>query len=80
MEWGTPMTRITLSLKIGVVGGFTWGIFFTAYYSMLQNFEFAWKSATLCFVSIIVVFLGLPSLIREFKKVDEERKMRKKNE
>lgn len=73
-------TRIRLSLKTGILGGIIWGILFTAYYSLLPNFEFAWKSASLCFFFIFVVFLGLPVIVREFKKTSEERKKEREEE
>lgn len=61
-------TRIKLSLKLGILGGIIWGMFFTAYYSMLPNFDFAWKAASVCFVSIIIIFLILPSIIGAIKE------------
>jgi len=60
--------RIKLSLKLGILGGIIWGMFFTAYYSMLPNFDFAWKAASVCFVSIIIIFLILPSIIGAIKE------------
>ena len=62
------MTRIKLSLKLGVLGGVIWGLIFTAYYSMLPNFEFAWKSATICFISMVIIILSLPYIYKAFKE------------
>ena len=75
----TPQTRVKLSVKLGILGGIIWGFMFTAYYSMLPNFEFAWKSATLCFVIMTVIILSLPHVYNAFKhardkKVEEEKK------
>jgi len=69
------MTRIKLSLRLGTVGGIIWGLLFTAYYSMLpylmisqaKRFEFAWKSASICFAALIILILALPYVIEAFK-------------
>jgi hypothetical protein len=71
----TSMTRIKLSLRLGTVGGIIWGLLFTAYYSMLpylmisqaKRFEFAWKSASICFAALIILILALPYVIEAFK-------------
>jgi ABC-type antimicrobial peptide transport system permease subunit len=76
------MTRIKLSLRLGIVGGIIWGLLFTAYYQMLpyitisqaKRFTFAWQSATICFVALIIIILGLPILVKEFKKAYKEGK------
>lgn len=75
------MTRIKLSLRLGIVGGIIWGLLFTAYYSMLpylmidqaKRFEFAWKSASICFVALIIIILALPYIINAFKNAKKER-------
>jgi len=69
------MTRIKLSIRLGAVGGIIWGLLFTAYYSMLpylmisqaKRFEFAWKSASICFAALIILILALPYVIEAFK-------------
>ncbi len=69
------MTRIKLSIRLGTVGGIIWGLLFTAYYSMLpylmisqaKRFEFAWKSASICFAALIILILALPYVIEAFK-------------
>ncbi|MFA5247976.1 MAG: hypothetical protein WCX79_00920 [Candidatus Paceibacterota bacterium] len=69
------MTRIKLSLKLGITGGIIWSLLFTAYYSMLpyitisqeQRFTFAWQSATVCFILMVVVILALPPLYKAMK-------------
>jgi high-affinity K+ transport system ATPase subunit B len=66
--------RWRLSLKLGILGGIIWGLIFTAYYSMLPNFEFAWKSASLCFAILVIVILALPSLYNAFKEAYREGK------
>jgi len=71
----TSMTRIKLSIRLGAVGGIIWGLLFTAYYSMLpylmisqaKRFEFAWKSASICFAALIILILALPYVIEAFK-------------
>lgn len=68
------MTRIKLSLKLGILGGIIWGLIFTSYYSMLPNFEFAWKSASLCFAVLIIVILALPYVYNAFKEAYREGK------
>ena len=82
VEWGeAEMTRIKLSLRLGAVGGIIWGLLFTSYYSMLpylmisqeKRFEFAWKSASICFVALMIVILGLPYIINAFKNARKER-------
>ena len=82
VEWGeTKMTRVKLSLRLGIVGGIIWGLLFTAYYSMLpylmisqeKRFTFAWQSASICFVALIIVVIGLPYLINAFKNARNER-------
>ncbi len=78
------MTRIKLSLRLGIVGGVIWSFLFTAYYSMLpylmisqeKRFTFAWQSASICFVALIVIAFGLPLLINAFKEAYQERKNR----
>ena len=75
------MTRIKLSLRLGIVGGIIWGLLFTAYYSMLpylmisqaKRFTFAWQSASICFVALLIIILGLPYLIQSFKNARNER-------
>jgi hypothetical protein len=75
LEWGkTTMTRIKLSLKLGILAGIIWGLLFTSYYSMLPNFEFAWKSASLCFALMVIIILALPYLYNAFKKAYYEGK------
>lgn len=74
------MTRVKLSLRLGIVGGIIWGLLFTAYYTMLpyimipqaKRFEFAWKSASICFVALIIIITGLPLLINAFKEAYQE--------
>jgi len=69
------MTRIKLSLKLGITGGIIWGLLFIAYYSMLpyitisqeKRFAFAWQSATLCFILMIIIILALPYIYDAFK-------------
>jgi hypothetical protein len=76
----TEMTRTLLSLKLGISGGFIWGLLFAAYYSMLpyitisqeKRFAFAWQSATLCFVIMVIVILALPYLRDALKKESDE--------
>lgn len=70
------MTRVKLSLRLGIVGGIIWGLIFTAYYSMLpyimidqaKRFTFAWQSASICFVALVIVILGLPYLYKAIKE------------
>lgn len=70
------MTRIKLSLRLGIVGGIIWGLLFTAYYGMLpyitisqeKRFAFAWQSASICFVALIIIILGLPHLYKAMKE------------
>jgi high-affinity K+ transport system ATPase subunit B len=64
--------RWKLSIKLGILGGIIWGLIFTAYYSMLPNFEFAWKSASLCFAILVIVILALPTLYNAFKEAYRE--------
>lgn len=69
------MTRIKLSIRLGAVGGIIWGLLFTSYYTMLpylmisqeKRFEFAWKSASICFAALIILILALPYVIEAFK-------------
>jgi hypothetical protein len=83
LEWGeTNMTRIKLSIRLGAVGGIIWGLLFTSYYTMLpylmisqeKRFEFAWKSASICFAALIIIIFSLPYVINEFKKAAKERR------
>lgn len=75
------MTRIKLSLRLGIVAGIIWGFLFTAYYTMLpyitidqeKRFTFAWESASICFVLLIVIAFGLPYIINAFKNANKER-------
>jgi len=69
-----PKARTKLSIRLGVLAGIIWGLLFTSYYSMLPNFEFAWKSATLCFIILVIVILTLPYLYNAFKKAYKEGK------
>jgi hypothetical protein len=70
------MTRTKLSLKLGITGGIIWGLLFTAYYSMLpyitisqsQRFTFAWQSATVCFILMVIIILALPHLYNTMKR------------
>ncbi len=64
--------RIGLSIRLGAMGGIIWGLFFTAYYSMLPNFKFAMYASTLCFIAIVVFLLSLPTLVKAFKEAAEE--------
>ena len=66
--------RVGLSLKLGILGGIIWGLFFTAYYSMLPNYKFAGITASVCFIIMIIFLLSLPKLIQAFKDAAEERK------
>lgn len=74
------MTRIKLSLRLGIVGGIIWGLLFTAYYGMLpyinisqeKRFAFAWQSATLCFIALVIVILTLPLIYDKIKKGAKE--------
>jgi len=77
LEWRkTTMTRIKLSLRLGIVGGIIWGLLFSAYYGMLpyitisqeKRFAFAWQSATICFVTVVIVILGLPYFYKMVRK------------
>lgn len=69
------MTRVKLSLRLGIVGGIIWGLLFTAYHSMLpylminqaKRFEFAWKSASICFVALIIIIFALPYIYDAIK-------------
>lgn len=69
------MTRVKLSIRLGIVGGIIWGLLFTAYYSMLpyimisqeKRFEFAWKSASVCFAALIIIILALPYIYNAMK-------------
>lgn len=69
------MTRTKLSLRLGTVGGIIWGLLFTAYYSMLpylmisqtKRFEFAWKSASICFVALVIIIMTLPYIYEAMK-------------
>jgi len=70
------MTRIKLSIRLGAVGGIIWGLLFTSYYTMLpyliisqeKRFEFAWKSASVCFVALIIIIFTLPYIWNAIKK------------
>lgn len=72
----TIMTRVKLSIRLGVVGGIIWGLLFTAYYTMLpyitipqdKRFLFAVESASLCFTIMIIVILALPYLYKALKE------------
>jgi len=74
------MTRIKLSIRLGAVGGIIWGLLFTAYYSMLpylmisqaKRFEFAWKSASICFVALVIIILALPYIYNAMKNGAQE--------
>ena len=66
--------RVGLSLKLGMLGGIIWGIFFAAYYSMLPSYLFAAIASSVCFVTIIAFFLSLPLIIQAFKDAARERK------
>ena len=69
------MTRTKLSLRLGVVGGIIWGLLFTAYYSMLpyitisqdKRYLFAVESASICFITLVIVIIALPYIYAEFK-------------
>lgn len=69
------MTRIKLSLRLGIVGGIIWGLIFTAYYTMLpyitidqtKRFTFAWQSASICFVALIIIIFALPYIYDAIK-------------
>lgn len=73
------MTRLKLSLRLGAVGGIIWGLLFTAYYGMLpyinisqaKRFAFAWQSASICFVTLVIVILALPYIYAKIKEVEE---------
>jgi hypothetical protein len=65
-------TRVGLSIRLGAMGGFIWGIFFTAYYSMLPNFKFAVYASSVCFVTIVIVLLALPSILKIIKECIKE--------
>ena len=49
---------------------------FSAYYSMLpyitisqeKRFAFAWQSATICFIALLIIILGLPPLYKAMKE------------
>lgn len=75
-----PTTRVGLSIRLGAMGGFIWGLFFTAYYSMLPNYKFALFASTLCFVTVVVFLLALPLIVKSFKKAAEEGKMKREME
>lgn len=70
------MTRTKLSIRLGAVGGIIWGLLFTSYYTMLpylmisqeKRFEFAWKSASICFAALIILILALPYIWNAIKK------------
>lgn len=74
------MTRIKLSLRLGTVGGIIWGLLFTSYYTMLpylmisqaKRFEFAWKSASICFVALVIIILALPYIYNAMKNGAQE--------
>jgi len=69
------MTRTKLSIRLGTVGGIIWSLLFAAYYSMLpylmisqeKRFEFAWKSASICFVALIIIIFALPYIYDAIK-------------
>jgi hypothetical protein len=73
------MTRIKLSLRLGIVGGIIWGLLFTAYYSMLpyittsqdKRYLFAVESASICFITLIVIIIALPLIYKEIKGAKE---------
>jgi len=70
------MTRIKLSLRLGIAGGIIWGLLFSAYYGMLpyitisqeKRFSFAWQSATICFAALVIIILGLPYFYKMVRK------------
>jgi hypothetical protein len=75
-KWGeATMTRVKLSLRLGIVGGIIWGLIFTAYYAMLpymtisqeKRFTFAWESASICFITLVIFILALPYIYKEIK-------------
>jgi hypothetical protein len=69
------MTRIKLSLRLGIVGGIIWGLLFTSYYAMLpyvtisqdKKFVFAAESASICFVTLLALIFIWPLIYKEFK-------------
>ncbi len=71
----TKPTRWFLSIKLGVLGGLVWELLFLSYYSMLpyitisqgQRFAFAWQSATICFILMVIIILALPYLYKAMK-------------
>ncbi len=75
----TTMTRIWLSVRLGVVGGIIWGLLFTAYYSMLpyftvdqsKRFTFAWQSATACFIILTITILSIPYIYKAMKEAKD---------
>jgi hypothetical protein len=74
------VNRNLLSLKLGILGGIVWGLFFTAYYSMLPDVEFALLSATVCFVAIIIFSFVWPLTVRAFKDAAAEGKRNRERE
>ena len=68
--------RWKLSIRLGIIGGIIWGLMFSAYYSMLpsitisqeKRFAFAWQSATICFIALLIIILGLPPLYKAMKE------------
>ena len=74
-----PKARIKLSIRMGVLAGIIWGLFFTAYYSMLPSAKFAYLSATFCFVSLIVFIFVWPLLVKAFREAMEEGRLKREN-
>jgi len=74
-----PKARTKLSIRLGVLAGIIWGLFFTAYYSMLPNAKIAYLSSTFCFVALIVFVFGWPLLVKAFKEAAEEGRLKREN-
>jgi predicted Co/Zn/Cd cation transporter (cation efflux family) len=72
-----PKPRIKLSIKMGVLAGIIWGLFFTSYYSMLPDTEFAFISSTMCFVALILFIFAWPHLVKSFKDAAEEGRIKR---
>ena len=69
-----PKPRTKLSLRLGILAGIIWGLFLSAYYTMLPDPRFAIICASFCFVALVIFIFTWPHLIRAFKTASKEGK------
>lgn len=72
-----PKTRTKLSLRLGILAGIIWGLFLSAYYTMVPNAKFAILCASICFVALVAFVFAWPYIIKSFKEAAEEGKRKR---